>query len=89
MAIQNNLTTSQDITLATAYTKVLGYEGNKNHVCFSWATYKDAAAKTAGKSPLMNGNAQFPYAAGTMGEMLPACYNYLKTIAPFIGATDV
>jgi len=90
MAIENvNLVTPQDITLAEAYTKVEGYNGNKETVCFSWATYKDQASRDAGKTPLMSGNSYFPYAVGTMGEILPACYTHLKTLTEFAGATDV
>ena len=89
MAIEKSLTTQHGIVLAEAYTKIDNYNGNKNTVTCNWSTFKDADARTSGKTLVSQGSSQFPYAAGTMGEMLPACYTHIKTLAEFTGATDV
>lgn len=88
MAIQTNLTTSHDITLATAYTKIHMYTGDKTEIHYTYQTFKDQTARNAGKDPISSGRNSMVYTV-SMGDMLPAIYTHLKALAEFTGSTDV
>jgi hypothetical protein len=91
MALQLNLTQTQFGSPAPqAYAKVTNFFGNKDNIQVQVAVYFNKDAREANMSTVME---HAHYIAiedlNSKGDLIPAIYGVLKTMAPYLGATDV
>jgi hypothetical protein len=91
MALQLNLTQTQFGSPAPqAYAKVTNLFGNKDNIQVQVAVYFSKDARDANMSTVME---HAHYIAiedlNGKGDLIPAIYEVLKTMAPYLGATDV
>ena len=91
MALQLNLTQTQFGSPAPqAYAKITNFFGNKDNIQVQVAVYFSKDARDANMSTVME---HAHYIAiedlNGKGNLIPAIYEVLKTMAPYLGATDV
>ena len=91
MALQLNLTQTQFGSPAPqAYAKITNFFGNKDNIQVQVAVYFSKDARDANMSTVME---HAHYIAiedlNGKGDLIPAIYGVLKTMAPYLGATDV
>jgi hypothetical protein len=71
-----------------AYARVSIFRGDKNTLLFNVNWYADAAARAADKQTILEKEYQTETPA-LSGDLVPALYEYLKTLPEFAGALDV
>jgi hypothetical protein len=91
MALQLNLTQTQFGSPAPqAYAKVTNFFGNKYNIQVQVAVYFNKDARDANMSTVME---HAHYIAiedlNGKGDLIPTIYKVLKTMSPYLGATDV
>ena len=91
MALQLNLTTTQFGSPAPqAYAKITNFFGNKDNIQVQVAVYFSKDARDANMSTVLE---HAHYIAiedlNGKGDLIPAIYEVLKTMSPYLGATDV
>ena len=91
MALQLNLTQTQFGSPAPqAYAKITNFFGNKDNIQVQVAVYFSKDARDANMSTVME---HAHYIAiedlNGKGNLIPAIYEVLKTMSPYLGATDV
>ena len=91
MALQINLTQTQFGSPAPqAYAKLTNFFGNKDNIQVQVAVYFSKDARDANMSTVME---HAHYIAiedlNGKGNLIPAIYEVLKTMSPYLGATDV
>ena len=91
MALQLNLTQTQFGSPAPqAYAKITNFFGNKDNIHVQVGVYFSKDAKDANMSTVME---HAHYIAiedlNGKGDLIPAIYEVLKTMSPYLGATDV
>ena len=91
MALQLNLTQTQFGSPAPqAYAKITNFFGNKDNLQVQVAVYFNKDARDANMSTVME---HAHYIAiedlNGKGDLIPAIYEVLKTMSPYLGATDV
>ena len=91
MALQLNLTTTQfGVPAPQAYAKITNFFGNKDNIQVQVAVYFSKDARDANMSTVME-HAHYIAIEDLIGkgDLIPAIYEVLKTMAPYSGATDV
>jgi len=91
MALQLNLSSTQFGAAAPeAYARVTNFFGNKDNIQVQVSVHYNADARHGNMSPVLE-HAHYIGLADLAGkgELLPAIYEVLKTMAPYQGATDV
>ena len=91
MALKLNLGTTQFGAAAPeAYARVTNFFGNKDNIQVQVSVHYNADARHGNMSPVME-HAHYIGLADLAGkgELMPAIYEVLKTMAPYQGATDV
>ena len=91
MALQLNLTQTQFGSPAPqAYAKITNFYGTKDNLQVQVAVYFSKDARDANMSTVME---HAHYIAiedlNGKGDLIPAIYEVLKTMSPYLGATDV
>ena len=91
MALQLNLTQTQFGSPAPqAYAKITNFFGTKDQIQVQVAVYFSKDARDANMSTVME---HAHYIAiedlNGKGDLIPAIYEVLKTMSPYLGATDV
>ena len=91
MALQLNLTTTQFGSPAPqAYARITNFFGNKDNIQVQVAVYFSKDARDANMSTVTE---HAHYIAiedlNGKGDLIPAIYEVLKTMSPYLGATDV
>ena len=91
MALQLNLTQTQFGSPAPqAYAKITNFFGTKDNIQVQVAVYFNKDARDANMSTVME---HAHYIAiedlNGKGDLIPAIYEVLKTMSPYLGATDV
>ena len=91
MALQLNLTQTQfGCPAPQAYAKITNFFGNKDNIQVQVAVYFSKDARDANMSTVME---HAHYIAiedlNGKGNLIPAIYEVLKTMSPYLGATDV
>ena len=91
MALQLNLTQTQFGSPAPqAYAKITNFFGNKDNLQVQVAVYFSKDARDANMSTVLE---HAHYIAiedlNGKGDLIPAIYEVLKTMSPYLGATDV
>ena len=91
MALQLNLTQTQFGSPAPqAYAKITNFFGNKDNIQVQVVVYFSKDARDANMSTVME---HAHYIAiedlNGKGNLIPAIYEVLKTMSPYLGATDV
>lgn len=74
-------------TFPAAYVRILfaRAHADRTYICVCW--YKDEAARFANENPVKM--EEYSVETGLLvGAILPAAYNYIKTLEDFAGATD-
>ena len=80
MALIGNIESDYGVTLGYHHIKCYVWHKESQYE-ISVCSFKDEAARLAGKEPVIVQNYKFPTAAS--GKDITAVYNDLKTIAPF------
>jgi hypothetical protein len=91
MALKLNLGTTQFGAAAPeAYARVTNFFGNKDNIQVQVSVHYNEDARHGNMSPVME-HAHYIGLADLAGkgELMPAIYEVLKTMAPYQGATDV
>ena len=93
MALQQELTaevTQVGMAAPEAYLKISGLSVSDNFVSISVEGYGSATARQNNLHPIFyqQYHAELPAITGT-GNLIEICYEYLKTLDSFSGATDV
>ena len=91
MALQLNLTQTQFGSPAPqAYAKITNFFGNKDNIQVQVAVYFSKDARDANMSTVME-HAHYISIEDLNGKgnLIPAIYEVLKTMSPYLGATDV
>ena len=91
MALQLNLTQTQfGFPAPQAYARIINFFGNKDNIQVQVAVYFSKDARDANMSTVME---HAHYIAiedlNGKGDLIPAIYEVLKTMSPYLGATDV
>ena len=91
MALQLNLTQTQFGSPAPqAYAKITNFFGNKDNIQVQVAVYFSKDARDANMSTVME---HAHYIAiedlNGKGDLIPAIYEVLKTMSPYLNSTDV
>ena len=91
MALQLNLTQTQfGVPAPEAYARITNFYGTKDNLQVQVAIYYNKDARDANMSTVM----EHPHFIGLAdlagkGELMTAIYEVLKTMSPYLGATDV
>jgi len=91
MALKLNLSSTQFGAAAPeAYARVTNFFGNKDNIQVQVSVHYNEDARHGNMSPVME-HAHYIGLADLAGkgELMPAIYEVLKTMAPYQGATDV
>jgi hypothetical protein len=91
MALLISLTaddTSIGVAFPEAYAKIGDYFGNKQTIQYQVSVWADAQARLDNKAPVRQ-DAFYVEMADLSGDLLPALYENLKTIAPYDTGVDV
>jgi virulence-associated protein VapD len=91
MALQLNLTQTQFGSPAPqAYAKITNFFGNKDNIQVQVSVYFSKDARDANMSTVME-HAHYISIEDLKGkgDLIPAIYEVLKTMSPYLGATDV
>jgi hypothetical protein len=91
MALKLNLGTTQFVAAAPeAYARVTNFFGNKDNIQVQVSVHYNEDARHGNMSPVME-HAHYIGLADLAGkgELMPAIYEVLKTMAPYQGASDV
>jgi hypothetical protein len=90
MALKLNLSSTQFGAAAPeAYARVTNFFGNKDNIQVQVSVHYNADARHGNMSPVLE-HAHYIGLADIAGkgDLLPAIYEVLKTMAPYQGATD-
>ena len=88
MALQMSLqTTSFGMPAPQAYVVINDYRGDKNIIIATILTFYNQEAKQNGND-VINSKIEYIQSHNLSGDILPALYNYLKTLPEYEGATD-
>jgi hypothetical protein len=91
MALQINLTETRfGVPAPEAYARVTNFHGTKDSIHVQVAVHYNEAAKQANKTTVQE-HAHYISLQDLVGkgDLLPAIYSVLKTMAPYAGSIDV
>lgn len=87
MALQTTFASEQNgLVVNGAYSRVQRFHGTKDTVRLDVETFVSHQARLEGKQPIAFNNYETSLPTG---DIMPALYNYLKTLPEFAGAIDV